>query len=143
LSIAPGLATWLAIAVVDLWARPGQVPAALTTPAMAAFFWVSTAGWAASVPAGQYVGGGAWFIALIMVASTHGIAPLRQTFAAAGDGWIASARAASSAWLFPLLLLADPSSHRTQAIVVVGALAVLSAGLMFICRADARLQDSL
>lgn len=142
-SIAPGLLVWLAIALVDLWARPGRVPTGFTLPALAALLWVSTAAWAISLPTRRYAGGGLWLVALVALAATRELGELRAAFLTAGEGWMAAGRAAGCAGVLPLLLLSDPSSVRTQAIVVAGASVVLAAGIAFICRVDAPLQDSM
>lgn len=143
ISVAPGLATWVAIAIVDAWLRPGRLPVALTPPALAAFFWVSAASWFLSLPTRRYAGGGLWLVVFMALGASQQLLTLRAVFRTAGDGWAAGARAALCAWVFPLLMLSEPPSIQTQIIVLAGACGVLIAGLVFVVRADAALQDSV
>src|SRR5688572_2214805 len=69
-SIAPGLASWLALATVELVATGGDAHSLFATGTCAAVFVVSTLPWAMSIGLPRFSGGIAWMLVVVTAATT-------------------------------------------------------------------------
>ena len=143
LSVAPGLVTWSALAVVDLLGRPTHWPTTLSVSGAAALLWVSTAAWAVTLRLPRYAGGALWLVGIAALAAGHRLQPLRELFLAGDSTWSDAARAAGAALICPIFLVARPDLGHTRTLVLVtgAAIAAWTAGARFIYRFDAALVD--
>src|SRR5262249_12838427 len=87
-SMAPGLVAWLAVAFIMVVVQRAW-PTPLELRAIVAFFFVSTAAWAISLPLVEHGSGVLWLIVLIVLAGTGRIFQLRGIYLNADMYWTA------------------------------------------------------
>jgi hypothetical protein len=141
LSVAPGIAAWLAVACVELVLRGGD-SRALAGGSVAAVLLVSGLAWAVTVPLPRLSGGIMWLLAIVMLLGTT-------------DGWQSAALSAreglpslGAALLYglcPFVLVGRPLPWAAVWVLVPGmcvtALAVVFA-LVWMTRMDVALEAS-
>ena len=69
-SAAPGLASWMVLAAMEVLASGGQVRALLASGTLAAVFVVSTLPWACTVALPRFAGGIGWLLVIVTWATT-------------------------------------------------------------------------
>jgi hypothetical protein len=139
LSVAPGIAAWLAVAGVELALRGGE-SRALAAGSVTALLLVSTLAWAATVPLPRLSGGIMWLLAIVMLLGLT--AEWRPAALAAVEGG-PSVGAALVYVLCPFLLVGRPLPLSASWIVApavgLSVLAVASA-LAWVTRMNVALE---
>ncbi len=145
MSAAPGLATWLLLAGIDLVGRPRHWPAFLTLSALAAFAWVSVAVWTVTLRLIRYAGGVLWLVLVFVIAAAHQMHPLQQRFLTGDATWTEALPKTGVTLLFPAFLVSRPqvAGLRTLALVFGAAVAVWAVGAWLIVRFDGVLRDGV
>ena len=141
-SIAPGIASWLLVSVIEGVSNRGTVPLGLTLPAMSALLYMSAVAWALALPFARYSSGVVWLMVAIGLAGAGRLLALRQAYVAAlepgGDIW----RATGAALVFPPLMVTEPAPAAISALVVLAAaLAVIGIGVLAVESFDFPLVD--
>jgi hypothetical protein len=142
-SVAPGLAAWLAVACVEFMLRGGD-SRAFAAGSIAALLLVSSLAWAVTVPLPRLSGGIVWLLAIVMLLGTTD--DWRNAAMNAGEG-IPSVGAAVVYALCPFLLVGRPLDLLWPAAWLLGPAAVLSAlavaaALAWMARMDMPLEAS-
>jgi len=135
-AVWPGAALWLLIAAVDAAGRHA-VPLALEPGRLAAFLFVSAAGWAASLRAPRLTGGALWLVALVAAVTTRFGAEQYGAMLARPDGTaLELLHAAALAMVCPFLMLGDYVPPRPGAAVALALAAAIAAasGVVHISR---------
>ncbi len=142
-SIGPGLATWLALAAINLAARPHQWPTALTSAWLVAFFYVSTMAWAMTLPFPRLAGGALWLAVLVGLAGSGRLSKLAEVFKEGGGGWAVAVRQATASLVCPFLVTGAGMPPGTRALVIISGAtaAVWGFGLAMVKRLDGTLAD--
>jgi hypothetical protein len=135
-SIAPGIASWLLLAVVELATNHGTRATLLTSGTGAAVFLISTAPWVLTVALPRFSGGVGWLLVLVTVVMTFS--------AGLADDWaVRSTRLDALPWaagvflLYPLGAVGQQLSP-LQALAVSPALALAIALMVVACKWAAR-----
>jgi hypothetical protein len=132
----PVAALWLLVAGVDA-ASHRAMPLALEPGRLAAFLFVSAAGWALSLPAPRLVSGALWIVAIVAGATTRFGAEQYAAMLARPDGTAAELlHAAGLALACPFLMLGDhvPPRAGAAAVLAVAAAAAIASGMLRIVR---------
>jgi hypothetical protein len=143
-SSALGLATWLALAALDvLAAHPGRPPTATTPAGLAAIWYVSTAAWAISLPLSRYATGTLWVVSLLGVAATHHLVQLREGLLHVDGSWIGALRAVAGALVCPVFLVGDAGSQGVRVLMLVALVGTMALAVGSLCVAvwDAAMAD--
>jgi hypothetical protein len=142
-STAPGLPMWVIAAAVDVIARPGHWPTALTPAGIVAFLYVSTVCWAGTIRFGRYVAGTVWFAAMFAVGVSHEIYALRAWYLLGDGTWIRSLSATGAVLVFPVFLVITPAlaDWRVLGLVLGAALVIGAGGIWEVLRVDAALAE--
>jgi hypothetical protein len=144
LSILFGATTWLTVSLFESVGSGGHWPLGLTVKALAAFAYISAMAWAVSVPFSRYAAGVVWLVGAIVLAGSGRLVSLRNTYAAAADTWMGAWQAAVSAFVFPPLMVGEPSSPPfvTLAVVIAASIVAVAAGVAFIACVGLPLEDA-
>ena len=143
-SVAPGIAAWIALGLVALIAGASPLPTALTPAGLTLVVYASTISWTIAVAAGRLSGALVWIGALMALAATRQLTALRVGFEAhpetMGD-WLRTVR---STLVVPAFLMMDA---RDVGVAVVAPIAIAAAaawaiGAAMIRAFDARLERS-
>lgn len=136
MSIAPGVASWLVLAVVEAGARGGDTATLLATGTCAVVFVVSTLPWALTVPLPRFSGAIGWMLISVTAATTFSGGMTGQ--------WRASstrieevAWAASTFLIYPIGAIGQPLAG-AQLMAAVPALIAASGAMTAACRWIAR-----
>lgn len=142
-SIGPGLATWLALAAVDLALSPRRLPMALTPIGLTAFLFVSTMAWTITLPFARLAGGVLWLIVLAGLGVFHRLPGLVEMFKTGGGSWIADIRQAGAALVCPFLVVGrtTPVAGRVSVLIAAATVSAWAVGLAIINRCDGTLAD--
>ena len=132
MSIAPGVASWLAVAAVERVASQGSSGALVASGTWAAVFLVSTLPWAFTVALPRFSGGIGWLLVLVTVATTFSRTVL--------DDWtVGSTRVEALVWpawtvlVNPWAAVGHPLDH-PQLLAVIPALAIAASAMALACR---------
>jgi hypothetical protein len=141
MSTAPGLASWLGLALVELVATGGAAATLLASGSMAAMLLVSSVPWAATIALPRFAGAVSWLVALTFLAVTTANADGTVVFSASGTG--SSAVEALARTLYPPLLVGEQfrASHWHLLVPAVALSAVTPAwALLWVRRQDTPLE---
>jgi hypothetical protein len=139
MSVAPGVAAWLALACVEAGLNRGE-SRALESGTVAAMAIVSLVAWALTVPMPRLSGGIMWLLAIVTMVGVTDSG--REIAFSLRDGAVSPAGAALYV-LCPLVLIGRPVTASSIWVVVPGlALAFVgaAAALAWITRTDIRLE---
>jgi hypothetical protein len=126
-SVAPGILTWIALAVVELAASGGRSGALLASGTCASMIVVSTIPWALTVTLPRFSGAIGWLLLLTLARMTFGMrVPGAWTMDSTRLGSLVEA--AGVFLLFPIVALGQPLS-RVQLIAIVPAVALACGAL--------------
>jgi hypothetical protein len=132
MSILSGVASWLALAMVELVASAGSSKSLLASGTCAAVFVVSTLPWALTVALPRFSGGIGWLLVAVTEATTFSSGVMGE--------WTATSTRiedlAWPAWSFFIYPLGVVGSHlaRPQVMAVVPALVVALCAMVAACR---------
>lgn len=143
LSVLPGIAVWVLLAVVECWSRPAAWPVSLTASGLAALLWVSTVAWAVALPLTRYASGILWLVALFTLVAAQWTEKLREPFQTMGHRWTDELALAGAALLNPFLLLTAPEATAPASLAVIACAAGAAAMLAgwFAATLDNTLED--
>ncbi len=136
LSAAPGVASWLAVGLIELAASGVTRSAAFSTGACAALVLVSTLPWALSIGLPRFAASIGWLLVLVIATAT---AP-----ADAAEIWLRDAQGGRETPMAAVVFLLYPLSvvgrdlGPSESLVVVPALTVAACAMLAACRWIAR-----
>ena len=144
ISAVPGFATWLALAAIDVGARPHHWPTALSPGGLVAIVFVSAAAWTMTLPLPRLTGGAVWVIALFVLGASGRLARLTEIFKQGGSSWDAAAKQAGAALVCPFLPITGTTAidSRALAIAIAACLAMWALGWLIIMRCEGTLAES-
>jgi hypothetical protein len=145
LSITPGIAVWLVIAVVTWAFRRGRGPGLEMTSASAlvAVLYASTLCWTVSLALRRYAGGVLWLAVMFALAAGHHLHSLRESFLMSSGGWWDTLALTGAALVTPVYLIANPqvAGVASLGLVLSVTAAAWIAGACFIARFKGELED--
>jgi hypothetical protein len=141
LSMLPGLALWLAFGVASH--AVGRPSLALTSGGLLAFTYASSLVWVVSLWLGRNTGGVLWLAALFALAFAGKITVLKDTYRTVSADWIVTLKSAGAALVVPIAMLGNGGyvEPTVRALVSLGIMAALAAGVWTIVWLDAPLRD--
>jgi hypothetical protein len=135
-SIAPGVASWLVLSIVELGVSHGASNRLVASGTCAAMFLASTLPWAITVTLPRFSGGIGWMLVTATMATTFSSNVL--------DGWVVSSTTIEeliwSAWSFFVYPVSAVGRHLggSELMAVVPALALAVGAMVTACRWIAR-----
>lgn len=136
MSIAPGVASWLVVALVERVATGGASRALVASGTCAAFFMVSTVPWALTVALPRFAGGIGWLLVLVTSASTFSTGVF-------SDWTVASTRVDGLVWpawafvVYPAGAVGQTFTS-AQSLAAAPGLAIAVCSMVLACRWAAR-----
>jgi hypothetical protein len=127
-SMATGIATWLAVVLIEALSNRGVMPLGLSLPSVAALVYMSAVAWAGALPFARYSSGVAWLMLAIGLAGGGKLLLLRQVYVAAMEPMPDYWKASAAALVFPPLMVTEPAAPLAVTTFVVLGAAVLGAG---------------
>lgn len=123
-SVAPGLAVWMALGVMQFVFRPSTVPLAARPSLLVLFVYVSTVVWALSTWVGRFGGALLWLTALFCLNVTGSLAWFRVAFIPDPSTLADTGRTLVATLVVPMVLAIEPSAVGLNLLLLVCAATV-------------------
>jgi hypothetical protein len=142
-SNACGAAMWIVLGLADFMFRPQGRPIACAPASLAAFLYVSSLCWAATLRFGRYSAGTMWCVTLFALSATPAIRSLSRWYVTSPQTWLDTIRSLAAALVCPPFLVGRPdaASPLNSCLVLLTALAAAVAGVRTIEHFDCALRE--